>query len=133
MPSRSKGFALDPTKSIIPVEVLLEGPRGQLLLHMALDTGATYTIVPVGALQAIGYEPAASPARIEFFAAASVERRPVITVRAASAFGIRIARLPVVCHDLPPRSPVRGLLGLNFLKQIRLHLDFPRRRLSVSR
>jgi len=133
MPSRSKVFSLDPNKSLIPVEVLLEGPKGRLLVHMALDTGATYTIVPVGTLRAIGYDPTASAARVEFIAAGSVERKPVITVRAAQAFGVRIPRLPVVCHDLPPQSPVRGLLGLNFLKHLSLHLDFPHRLLRIAK
>lgn len=133
MRSPSKVFPLDPAKSLIPVEVLLEGPKGRLLIHMALDTGATYTIVPAGTLRAIGYDPAASPTRIEFIAAGSVERKPLVIVRAIQAFGIRVPRLQVVCHNLPPQSPVRGLLGLNFLKQISLHLNFPRRRLRVSR
>lgn len=131
MPSPFKSFPLDPVKSLIPVEVLLEGPTGRLLIHMALDTGATYTIVPAGTLRAIGYDPAACPHRIEFIAAGSVERRPLLTVRAASAFGVRIQRLQVVCHDLPPRSPVRGLLGLNFLKHLSLHLDFPHRLIRI--
>lgn len=133
MRSPSKVFPLDPNKSLIPVEVLLEGPKGQLLVHMALDTGATYTIVPVGTLRAIGYDPTISPVRIEFIAAGSVERKPVVRVQAISAFGIRIPRLQVVCHDLPPQSPVRGLLGLNFLKHVSLHLDFPYRILKVTK
>lgn len=129
----SKAFPLDPTNPLIPVDVLLEGPRGQQLIRMALDTGATYTIAPVGALRAIGYDPAVSPHRIEFVAAGSVESRPVVTVQTVSAFGIRILHLQVVCHDLPTQSPVRGLLGLNFLKHLSIHLDFPRRIVKVTR
>lgn len=133
MPLVSKTFPLDPAKSLIPVEVLVEGPTGRLLIHMALDTGATYTIVPRGTLQAIGYHPAASSTHVEFIAAGSVERKPIVTVQALTAFGMRITKLPVVCHDLPPRSPVRGLLGLNFLTHLSLHLDFPHRRLRVAK
>lgn len=129
----SRVFPLNPNQSLIPVEVLLEGPEGRLLVHMALDTGATYTIVPTGTLRTIGYDPSLSPARIEFIAAGSVEHRPIVRVQAISAFGIRIPGLQVVCHDLPPQSPVRGLLGLNFLKHISLHLDFPQRKLNVTR
>ena len=129
----SNSFPLDPAKPILPVDVLVEGPHGRQLLRMALDTGATYTMVPVGMMRAIGYDPAASPARIEFIAAGSVEYKPLVVVRAVHAYGIRVPRLEVVCHDLPPQSPVRGLLGLNFIKHVSLHLDFPRRLVTVTR
>jgi len=91
----SNVFPLDPTKPLIPVDVLLEGPRGRQLIRMALDTGATYTIASVGAIRAIGYDPAASPRRIDFVAA--------------------------------------GLLGLNFLKHVSIHLDFPHHLAKVTR
>ena len=69
---------------------------------------------------------------IEFIAVGGVEYKPLVKVQAIHALGVRLPRLEVVCHDLPPQSPVRGLLGLNFLHHVSLHLDFPRRRLAVS-
>lgn len=132
MRPRSKTFPLDPTHPIVPVDVLLEGPAGQHLVRMALDTGATYTMAPVSALRAIGYDPATAPARVEFIAASSVEYKPLVTIQAAHAYGIRVAPLAVVCHDLPPQSPVRGLLGLNFLKHLRVSFDFPGKVLKVA-
>ena len=133
MPPRSNVFPLDPANPLIPVDVLLEGPRGRQLIRMALDTGATYTLAPVGAIRAIGYDPATSPARVDFVAAGSIEYKPMVTVEAVQAYGIRIPNVNIVCHDLPPQSPVRGLLGLNFLKHVSLHLDFPQRRLKIGR
>ena len=115
------------------MDVLLEGPAGKQLVRMALDTGATYTMAPVSAVQAIGCDPADATSRIEFVAAGSIEYRPLITILAAQAFGVRVPQLPVVCHDLPPESPVRGLLGLNFLKHLRLLLDFPSQTLKISK
>ena len=132
MPRLSNVFRLDPRKPIIPVDVLLEGPRGQQLIRMAVDTGATYTMAPTGAIRAIGYDPAASEDRIEFIAAGSIEYTPRVTILAAQAFGVRLTHVEMVCHDLPPQSPVRGLLGLNFLKHVSLHLDFPHRRLQIT-
>ena len=134
MPPRSKSphaFLLDPHKPLIPVDVLLEGPKGRHFVRMALDTGATYMIAPTSALRAIGYDPAASSRRVDFVAAGGVERRPIVAVKAVQALGIRLAHMDVVCHDLPSQSPVRGLLGLNFLKHVSLHLDFPRRQLTI--
>ena len=129
---RSNIFPLDPSKPIIPVDVLLEGPKGRQFVRMALDTGATYTIAPVSTLLAIGCDPARPTRHIEFVAVGGIEYKPVVRVQAAQALGVRMPRLEVVCHDLPPQSPVRGLLGLNFLHHVSLHLDFPQRRLVVS-
>ena len=133
MPLLSNVFPLDPRNPLIAVDVLLEGPKGRQLVRMALDTGATYTMAPVSALCGIGYDPASSAKRVDFVAAGSVEYKSLVTVRAIEAFGIRAQRLDVVCHDLPPQSPVRGLLGLNFLKHVSLHLDFPHRILKVTK
>jgi predicted aspartyl protease len=129
----SHNFPLDPSKPIIPVDVLLEGPRGRQLIRMALDTGATYTMAPARAVRAIGYDPALSEDRVEFIAAGSIEYTPRVTIAAAHAFGVRVSQLEIVCHDLPPQSPVRGLLGLNFLKHVSLHRDFPHRSLRITR
>lgn len=98
---------------------------------MVLDTGATYTIAPLSILRIIGYDPVRLSTHVEFIAAGGVERSPILTVQAVAAFGVTIPRLQVVCHNLPPASPVRGLLGLNFLKHLSLHLDFPRRLIRI--
>ena len=133
MRRRFNVFPLDPSEPIIPVDVLLEGPAGQQIVRMALDTGATYTMAPVSAIHAIGYDPVAATCRIEFVAAGSIEYKPLITLQALSALGFRVPEVQVVCHDLPPQSPVRGFLGLNFLKHARLVLDFPGKTLRLSK
>lgn len=93
LPSSPSSFPLDPAKPIIPVDVLLEGPNGRQFVRMALDTGATYTMAPIHTLRAIGYDPAASKARVEFIAAGSVEFKPIVTLRSVQALGIRIPHL----------------------------------------
>ncbi|MBI3009549.1 MAG: retroviral-like aspartic protease family protein [Candidatus Omnitrophica bacterium] len=132
MPQPSSVFPLDPNKPLIPVDVLLVGTKGRLLVRMALDTGATYTMAPIAALRAIGYDPAISKRRIDFIAAGSIEYRPLIKVKTVHALGVQVAPLEIVCHDLPSQSPTRGLLGLNFLKHISLCLDFPHHKLTVA-
>ena len=132
MPRRSKTFPLDPHQSIIPVDVLLEGPAGRQFVRMALDTGATYTMAPASTLRAIGYDLAHPVKRVEFIAAGSVEYRPLIRIHALQTLGRRLMNVEVVCHDLPAQSPVRGLLGLNILRHLNLHLDFPHRALRVT-
>ena len=101
MRPRSDAFPLDPSKPLIPVDVLLQGPKGRQFVRMALDTGATYTIAPRGTLLAIGCDPALSTKRVEFIAVGSIEYKPLISVQAVkrSGFGLRAwTSCVMICH-----------------------------------
>jgi len=60
------------------------------------------------------------------------EVAPIITVPVMELIGVRVTNVPVLCHDLPQRSLVDGLLGLSFLKYCRLNIDFPKGVLSLD-
>jgi len=47
---------------------------------MALDTGATYTMIPWDIAEAIGYEPAYSKRKVTIITASGVEKAPLIVV-----------------------------------------------------
>lgn len=117
----------------IAVYVILVGPRTARTIRMALDTGAVMTVIPIETALAIGYDPAKATKRIELVTASGIELVPTLTVRAVSCLGQTVRNLEVACHDLPIQSPVKGLLGLNFLKHFNLSLKFPSRRLELRR
>ncbi len=91
---------------------------------MAVDTDATYTMIPIEAAVAIGRDPSCSRRRIEITMGSGIEYVSLITVPKFRAFGIEIKNMEVICHNLPTPSPVEGLLGLNFLKKAKLIIDF---------
>jgi len=97
---------------------------------MALDTGATLTVIPLETAQAIGYDPAQAMKRMEMVTASGLELAPQLTVRIARCLGQTVRHLDVLCHDLPAQSPVKGLLGLNFLRHFNVHLNFLHKRLE---
>lgn len=45
--------------------------------------------------------------------------------------GVEIKNMDIVCHDLPPQSPVEGLLGLNFLKKAKVIIDFSKNTIDL--
>lgn len=51
-------FPFDPERRLIIARTELEGPSGNAVLRLALDTGATRTLINVGLLVSIGYDPA---------------------------------------------------------------------------
>ncbi|MBI3333362.1 MAG: retroviral-like aspartic protease family protein [Candidatus Omnitrophica bacterium] len=85
---------------------------------MAIDTGATTTVIPPTVAAAIGCDPAKSRERVSILTASSAEYLPVVTIPLVVCFGERVRFLKVACHDLPPQSTVDGLLGLDFLSHL---------------
>ena len=95
--------------------VQIKGPKTFRIIKMAMDTGASYTIIPIETAIAIGYDPALSKKHIEITTASGVVITTIIKVESVTCLGQEVKNLEIICHDLPAQSPVKGLLGLNFL------------------
>ena len=117
--------SFDPTAPVIVLSVKLEG-RIIETARMALDTGATYVMIPWDLAESLGYHPERSRERIEMVTASGVERAPLITLKSVRVAGLQARHVTALVHDLPPRSFVDGLLGLSFLRNFRFCLDFAR-------
>ena len=121
---------LAPSGPII-VYVELIGPRTSRTITMALDTGAILTMIPIETALAIGYDPARTTKRVELVTASGLEFVPRLMVRTIRSLGHTVRNVDVVCHDLPTQSPVKGLLGLNFLRHFNVHLNFLRQHIAL--
>jgi hypothetical protein len=53
--------AFDPHQGLIIVNTEIVGESGSAVLRLALDTGATTTLINAAMLLSIGYDPALSP------------------------------------------------------------------------
>jgi len=110
--------------SIIILETELIGPYARYKLNMALDTGATFTIVPWDVAERLGYDPAGSRERIIITTASTIEKAPLIILERMKVLTVEVTNVKVVVHDLPPKSRVDGLPGLSFLKHFDINLYF---------
>jgi predicted aspartyl protease len=113
----------DPREGLIIVPAELWGPSGSVVLRLALDTGATSTVVNVGMLVAIGYDPALAPDRVQVTTGSGVEFAPRITLRQIAALEQQRTDFSVLGHTLPPSAGVDGLLGLDYVRGLRLTVD----------
>ena len=111
-------------RGLIVVRVEMSGPSAVAVLRLALDTGATGTMVNVGLLAAIGYDPSLSPERVQLTTGSGVEYVSRIQVGRIRALGQERANFPVLAHTLPPSASIDGLLGLDFLRGQVLNIDF---------
>jgi len=91
---------------------------------MALDTGATYMMIPWEIAEVLGYEPALSRERIDMVTASGVEKVPLVVLKSVILLGKCATDVQAIIHNLPQRSYVDGLLGLSFLRNIKIYIDF---------
>ncbi len=122
----------DSSSGLIFVSVRIYGPNGRALLRMALNTGASRTLVNVAHLVSLGYDPSLEPDRVQLTTGSGVEFAPLVKLRQITALGHERLDLPVLAHTLPPTAGIDGLLSLDFLRERLLEIDFREGLLSLS-
>lgn len=124
-------FPFDPQQGLIVVPAELRGPTGSAVLRLALDTGATATLVNIAMLVGVGYDPALAPTRVQVTTGSGVEYVPLVTLSHIRALEQERFDFGVLGHTLPPSAGVDGLLGLDFLRGQSLTVDFRVGRVSL--
>jgi predicted aspartyl protease len=114
----------DAQRGLVIVQAAVDGPSGTGVLRLALDTGATGTVINAGMLVALGYDPALVPERIQITTGSGVEFVPRVSLQKLVALGQERTNFSVLCHTLPPSAGIDGLLGLDFLRGQMLSIDF---------
>lgn len=117
-------FKIDRREPLIVIPVGLKSKLSSYIVNMALDTGATFVMIPWDVAENLGYDPAICDERISITTASTVEKVPLITLDEINVLGHSKKKVKVAIHDLPPKSRVDGLLGLSFLNNFNLKLMF---------
>ena len=117
-------FSFDSHQGLIIVRTELAGPSGSAVLRLALDTGATGTLINAAMLTAIGYDAALSPDRFQVTTGSGVEFVPRVILKRIVALEQKRVDFPVLCHTLPQSAGIDGILGLDFLRGLTLTIDF---------
>lgn len=113
----------DPKQGLVVVPTRLYGPNGDIVVRLALDTGATGCMINWDLTVLLGYDPASVEDRIQVTTGSSVEFAPQISIQKIEALERCINDFPVLCHTLPPTATVDGILGLDFFRGVRLIID----------
>ena len=123
----------DPESPIIELDIILYGEGGtKRRIKAALDTGATYTMIPWDIAEALGYKPEISKEKVTLITASGVETAPVVEIKKIKFMDENVDNVPVVCHDLPPKSYVVGLLGSSFLRHFKIIIDYRKGSLEIT-
>ena len=113
----------NPKEGLIVVPTRIFGPNGNTIVHLALDTGATGSLINWDIAALIGYDPAVVQNRVQVTTGSGIEFAPPIEVIKIEALERELENFTIICHTLPPSANVDGLLGLDFFRGTRLTID----------
>jgi len=125
-------YPFNAQRGLVIVQTEIFGPSGSIVLRLALDTGATGTMINVAPLTTIGYDPSLAPDRVQVTTGSGVEYAPRLPVTRIIAMGQDRRGFPVLAHTLPPSAGIDGLLGLDFLRGSVVNIDFRQGAVSLA-
>ncbi len=109
--------------NIIRIGAEIHGPRAIIIASLALDTGASTTMLNTEILRMAGYDPARGSETL-LITGSTIPTARLLMIDRLDAAGQSVKNLEVVCHDLPDESELDGLLGLNFLCHFDLEINY---------
>ena len=108
------------------------GPLGQRTFRFALDTGATLAVTHPRALPRVGYGDEARGGLLNVATAGGRVAVRSVHVDSIACLGSSRQRFAILMHRLPDEAKVDGLLGLDFLRDHRLTIDFRARTIELD-
>ncbi len=113
----------NPTNGLIVIPSRIYGVDRDTIARLALDTGATGSMINWDIAVLLGYNPALSEERIRITTGSGIEFVPQIRIEKIEIPGRFVENFPILCHTLPPGATIDGLLGLDFFRGVRLIID----------
>lgn len=117
-------FSFEPEYGLVYVRVKIVCGERDMILNLALDTGASATMISAKRLAEVGYDLDKPEDEIYITTGNGLIFVPKFTIEKLMALGETKANFTVIAHDLPPTASVDGVLGLDFLRGHILNIDF---------
>jgi predicted aspartyl protease len=114
----------NPKHGPILIEAEVTGSDRSMTLPLLLDTGATTSLIKESVLLALGYDLANVTDRVRMTTGSAVQSVPKVILTRLTALGQHRFGFPVLAYSLPASASVSGLLGLDFLRDHVLTIDF---------
>ena len=122
----------DPTEDLVYLWAEVLGPTGKARLLLALDTGATSTVISKTRLIELGYDPESSPEHFRIITGSQSETVAHLKLTKFSVLGQQRVSFNVCCYNLPEATGVDGVLGLDFFRGLNLNIDFRNGLITLS-
>lgn len=126
-----KEYHLEKVGSLFLTKAAVKGAEGAMVIRLLVDTGSTYTILPVEVFESIGCSPAKSRDHVKIITGSGTIIAPKVDVIWFQSLGQKIDKFKAVAHTLPFSGPINGLLGMDFLLAIKAHINLEAGRVEV--
>ena len=123
--------AFDAKTGTVIVRARVVGPVQVVDAVLALDTGATTTLISPHILIAAGYDSSTADEHVFITSATGIVYVPKFGIDSLAALGMT-KPLRVLATGLPPSAGGDGLLGLDFFRGHSLTLDFRKGIISLT-
>ena len=99
---------------------------------MPIDTGASYTVLPIPILQRIGCNLEQPLSKKKIITANGAIAVPIVSVPWFNCMGVKRENYPVVGLDLLASSFTNGLLGMDFLTEVKAVIDISKAEIRLQ-
>ena len=124
-----KEYHLEKVGSLFLTKAAVKGAQGTMVMRLLVDTGSTYTILPVEVCESIGCSPAESRDHVKIITGSGTIIAPQVDLIWFQSLVQKIDK--AVAHTLPFSGPINGLLGMDFLLAIKAHINLEADKVEV--
>ena len=93
--------------------------RRRIFIDVAIDTGASVTIISEKVAKKLGFNLTKPTEQTSFSNASQSHLVPIITLKSICLGEAKIENLQALCYTLPEEHGIDGVIGLNFLRQFK--------------
>jgi predicted aspartyl protease len=131
--NQRRTFSLQRYGNLLCLKASVRGSSGDpRVVRLLVDTGSSYTVVPVQVLLDIGYSPDEPNQTVNIMAAGGILRSPVIAVLEFNCLGQTATDFPVVAMNVPFNPVFNGILGMDFMTRYPLVIDLDKAEITLS-
>jgi predicted aspartyl protease len=127
-----RSYALTRIGNLLFTRAAVTGPTGTKAISLLVDTGSSYTILPVELLQSIGLSPSESPEHQRIITGNGYITAPKVKVLSLNTCGKAFSDAVVIAHTLPFGSVVDGLLAMDILCGLNARISVATSRIDVA-
>ncbi|MHC4249550.1 MAG: retropepsin-like aspartic protease family protein [Planctomycetota bacterium] len=90
---------------------------------MALDTGARLSVISPATAEELGFGADDLEPSITVTGATGATPAAMVKIDSVSVLGLEVEKVRAICHTLPPRLRLDGILGLDYLKHFNITIN----------
>jgi len=117
---------------VVAVELTNRATGRSVTVNMLLDTGATYTAIPMRVARGLGVPVDPEQTTPILTAKGAFERMPLVYLDRVQTLGLGSEDVEAVIINLPAKTGLDGLLGGSYLRNYRVLIDYPHGVLEIE-